>query len=291
MADIRTTLRAAITQLSGSSTPRLDAQVLLCHVLGVDKRHLIAHDDRQLTEPEQATFNALVARRANGEPIAYIVGRKQFYGLDFIVTPDVLIPRPETEHLVEAALDWAKNKGALIAADIGTGSGAIALSIKQHAPNITMHAVDVSAAALTIAQRNAAQHKLEITWYAGSLAEPLQAGGIKVDLLLANMPYVASETLPQLAVSQHEPLLALDGGPDGLDLVRALLQQIPSVCQSGALILLEIGAEQGAATLQYAREILSLAQGHIIKDLAGLDRVVVLQLADSVLKYSACEQC
>lgn len=280
MQTLREALRSATEQLVTSSTPRLDAQLLLCHLLGVEKPYLFAHDDRQLTAAETERYEALVRRREAGEPIAYIVGTKGFYGLDFAVTPDVLVPRPETEHLVEAALAWAEGNDNLVAADIGTGSGAIAVSVKHHAPELRMHAVDISAVALAIAQENAAHHAAEITFHQGSLAEPLLQAGIQVDLLLANLPYIPSETTQQLAVSQHEPHLALDGGEDGLDLIRQLLGQVPTLCHAGALVLLEIGAEQGAAVIEFAQHELELAEASVLPDLAGLDRVVRLRLND-----------
>ncbi len=274
---LRDSLNQAYKQLQHIPTNRLDAQLLLCHVLDVDKPYLISHDDRVLDSGEQAQFEALIERRAKGEPIAYIVGKKHFWDLEFIVTPSVLIPRPETEHLLEAALTRAKAKEQLIAVDIGTGSGAIAVTIAKHT-NASMFAVDISPDALSVAKQNARKHEVEIQFYQGSLAQPLINHGIKVDLLMANLPYIRSDEMPALAVSKHEPQLALDGGDDGLELVRELLLQVPDVCQPEALILLEIGMEQGQAVLDFARNNLAIRNAAIIKDLAGLDRIVRLEL-------------
>ena len=275
---IREVLQSAYQRLSAFDSARLDAQLLLAYVLDVEKAYLLAYDERILSEDESARFESLLQRRTAGEPIAYILGTKGFYDLDFIVTPDVLIPRPETEHLIEAALNWAKGKTGLIAADIGTGSGAIAVTFARHAPQAQVHALDVSQAALAIARRNAEKYQVQIQFHHGSLARPLIDAGVRVDLLMANLPYIRSDEMPQLAVSQYEPHLALDGGADGLDLVRELLRQVPQVCTEGALILLEIGTEQGQAVLDFANETLAPQQATIIKDYAGHDRIVRLQL-------------
>jgi release factor glutamine methyltransferase len=276
---IRDVLKAAYQRLSSSDSARLDAQLLLEHVLHVEKSYLVAYDDRVLTDEEYTQFETLLKQRESGEPIAYLLGTKGFYDLDFIVTPAVLIPRPETEHLIEAALQWAKSKSSLVAADIGTGSGAIAVTIAKHLPQAQVHAVDVSSAALEIAHKNAIQHKLNIQFHQGSLAQPLLDAGIKVDMLLANLPYIRSDEMPTLAVSQHEPHLALDGGADGLNLVRDLLRQAPMLCNSGSLILLEIGTEQGQAVLDFTRTTLTIHHAFIIKDYAGHDRIVQIELA------------
>lgn len=292
MTTIRDALRDAVAQLPNSPTPQLDARVLLRHLLDVDGIYLTAHSEERLSAAQRAQFTALIARRTAGEPIAYIVGEKAFYGRAFFVTPDVLIPRPETEHLIEAALHWVqglqglqglqrtRGRAHLIAADIGTGSGAIAITLKAELrADVTMHAVDISTAALAIAQRNAARQQTDIHFHAGSLAQPLIAAGVCVDLLAANLPYIERDVLPTLDVAAHEPLLALDGGEDGLDLVRELLQQAAQICADGALILLEIGHGQGAAVIDFARQVLALDAAEVLNDLAGLERVVRLQLA------------
>lgn len=274
---IRIVLQHAIQQLSLISTARLDAQILLCHILGVEKPYLIAHDDRILSDAEQADYTDLIARRMKGEPIAYIVGQKSFWDLDFIVTPSVLIPRPETEHLIELALDWANSLDNCIAVDIGTGSGAIAVTVAKHS-QAKMFAVDVSQDALAVAQKNADANAVQIDFFQGSLAQPLIKNELKVNLLMANLPYIRSDEMPHLAVTKHEPSLALDGGDDGLDLVRELLLQVPDICLPNALILLEIGMEQGQAVIDFANKHLSPKSATVIKDLAGLDRIIEIAL-------------
>lgn len=275
---IRQILQDAYRKLSQSVSPRLDVQILLCHILKVDKAYLIAHDDDELTDNEQRAFETLIERRANGEPVAYLVGSKGFYDLEFIVTPDVLIPRPETEHLIEAALTWAKKQTMIIAADIGTGSGAIAVTFAKHCPQAIVHAVDISPSALNIARQNATNNGTSITFHEGSLAQPLIDRKIKVNLLMANLPYIRREEMNTLDVAQTEPHLALDGGEDGLDLVRELLKQVQTVCKPDSLILLEIGAEQGQAVVDFATKTLSPKNARIIKDYAGHDRIVQIEL-------------
>lgn len=271
MMTIREALIYTSQQFTQSDTARLDAQVLLEHALGVERAYLFAHDDEQLTPAQQQLFMAMVARRAAGEPIPYIIGTKGFYDLVFRVTPDVLIPRPETELLLEEALRLMTDTPQCVAADIGTGSGALAVTFAKHMPHSHVHAVDVSEAALTIARSNAERNRVDVHFWSGNLAHPLIEQGIKVDLLMANLPYIRHDEMDSLAVSQHEPHLALDGGDDGLDLIRELLGQIPVVCRTGAYVLLEIGAEQGQALQTLIRDVLGV-QCDILQDYAGLDR-------------------
>jgi release factor glutamine methyltransferase len=275
---IRDAMNAARERLSSSETARLEAQTLLCHVLHVNSAYLYGYPEQELTPEQEAAFTALVERRAAGEPLAYILGTVGFYDLEFDVTPAVLIPRPETEHLVEEALNFAAQKSTLIAADIGTGSGAIAVTVAVHAPHAVVHAVDISPEALTIARKNAELNHANVIFHQGSLAEPLVAAGIHVDLLMANLPYIASAEVPTLEVSKHEPVLALDGGMDGLRLIERLLETVPQVCHPGAMILLEIGAYQGEAALNIVRKLLPDVSAAILKDYAGHDRIVRLVL-------------
>jgi len=203
-------------------------------------------------------LDALLARRVSREPLPYILGTREFFGLYFAVDPRVLIPRPETELLVERALGLASrvssSSGALCIADIGTGSGCIAIALAVHLPHACLYATDVSADALAVAQRNAATHgvasRIRFLW--GDLLSPLPQ---PVHLIVANLPYIAAqewETLPP-EVGRFEPRGALDGGPDGLDLVRWLLRQAPAYLLPGGALLLEIGASQGEAVTKLAR--------------------------------------
>lgn len=272
---IAASLYAAKTRLEPESdSASLDAQALLAWTLGADRAYLLAHGDAALTDEQAARFAALVARRAAGEPVAYILGRRAFYDREFIVTPAVLIPRPETELLLERALAFVRGRAHTVAVDVGTGSGALAVTLAALCPGAQVHAVDISPAALEVARRNAALHAAPVTFHQGDLLGPLWAAGVQVDLLLANLPYIASDELPALAVSRFEPALALDGGADGLALVRRLLAQAPALLRPGALALLEIGAGQGAAALALARAALRPVDAGVLPDYAGLDRVV-----------------
>ncbi len=277
MTTIRHALREAQESLQSSDSADLDAQVLLAHVLGVDRSFLFAHGDDALAAGQWATFKSMLERRAHGEPIAYILGQAGFYDLELVVSPAVLIPRPETELLLEEALRLSIDMPGAVVADIGAGSGALAIAFKRHRPRSQVHASDISLDALAIARENAARYQAKARFHQGSLAQPLIERGIQVDLLMANLPYIASDILRELAVSQWEPRLALDGGSDGLRLIHELLAQLPSVCKPGAYVLLEIGADQGPAVRKLARECLGV-EAAILQDYAGLDRIAKFAL-------------
>ncbi|MDX2162136.1 MAG: peptide chain release factor N(5)-glutamine methyltransferase [bacterium] len=272
--------QARIAQVSGSA--RLDAQLLLADVLNVSRARLLADDGRRLTADEQSRYAAWVERAAQAEPIPYILGRRAFYDRELIVTPDVLIPRPETELLLERALAWAKTHPVRTAADIGTGSGALAVTFAALVPDAAVYATDISAPALEVARRNAAQFGLleRLTLYQGDLAQPLIDQHIRLDLLMANLPYIPTDVITTLEanVREYEPRVALDGGADGAQLIRRLFTQIPQVCAPGALILLEIGMDQEAVVAGLAAA-LDGAQVRSFQDYAGLDRIVQIALA------------
>lgn len=277
MPTIRETLTHAKTQLTASDTASLDAQVLMCDVLKVERSYLFAHDDESLTPEQETRFADLLKRRINGEPIAYIIGKQGFYDLEFFVTSDVLIPRPETELLLEEAMKLMTDKPDCLAVDIGTGSGALAVTFKKHMPQSTVYAIDLSENALNITQKNITENQVNVTTFQGNLAQPLIDNALKVDLVMANLPYIRTDEMHRLAVSKHEPHMALDGGDDGLDLIRELFTQLPQVCRDGAWILLEIGAEQGEALKILVQEKFSVTCD-ILKDYAGLDRIGRFQI-------------
>lgn len=253
----------------------LDAQLLLCEATGENRAAILAHPERLLSDIQAEYFAQMVQRRAQGEPLAYIRGRMPFYDREFIVTPDVLIPRPETELLLEWALDVAQQTHPRVVVDIGTGSGALALTFKAHYPDATVYGVDISAAALGVAQRNSAAHAVTVDFLHGDLLEPLAARGIQPDMVLANLPYIDSADVPQLEVSRYEPTLALDGGADGLALIRRMLARAPQVCTAGAWLFLEIGAAQGQAALALAQQV---GEAELRQDYAGLDRLLCVRL-------------
>lgn len=275
---IRSALRSARSALGDSDSADLDAQTLLAHALAVGRAYLFAHPGRRLTDGQRTTFQRSLERRAAGEPIAYILGRKGFYDLELLVTPAVLIPRPETELLLEEALRLSQRQPNLSVADIGTGSGALAVAVARRRPRADVFATEICADALAIARQNAERAGVSVNALPGDLAAPLIERGIRVDLVLANLPYIASGELDALAVSRFEPRLALDGGCDGLALIRRLLAQIPAVCLPGAKVLLEIGADQGAAVADLVAGRLA-TECDILPDYAGLDRIARFQLS------------
>ncbi len=268
---------AASATLAESGSPRLDAELLLAHALGVRRLDLYLQADRALRPVEATAFRGLLRARQNGAPVAYLVGRKDFFGLELEVTPDVLIPRPETERLVEAALEWARRLSLRRVADVGTGSGAIALALAQNLPAVRVDALDCSPAALAVAERNARRLGLsdQIRFLLGDLTDPLST---PVEMLLANLPYVADpdwEDLPP-AVRTHEPALALRGGADGLDVYRGLLRKAGAgPLTPGGLLLLEMDPRQREALVALVRTHLRSATIEVVPDLTGRDRVLI----------------
>ena len=284
-SEVDSTLRWATARLrtAGVDSPRLDAEILLAHVLTVDRAHVLAHPERSLRATESARYRQLVVRRARHEPVPYLVGHQEFYGLDFRVGPAVLIPRPETELLVEAAiaLGCASETRPWIVADVGTGSGAIAISLAVNVPHARVYATDVSAEALAVAEENRHRHGVgeRVTLLRGHLLTPLPE---PVDCIVANLPYVSRaewESLP-IGIAAYEPRLALDGGPDGLERIDELLASAGPHLRPGGAILLEIGAAQGPAVIRLAEEHFPQARVDLLRDYAGLARVVRVQTAD-----------
>jgi release factor glutamine methyltransferase len=281
-SDIASALRDARRTLeSALESPGSAAQSLLCAVLGADRAHILAHPEHPLSHDQIAAYERLVARAAAGEPLPYILGRWAFYDRDLCVTPAVLIPRPETELLLERALAFSAAHGPGVAVDVGTGSGALAVTFAALRPDWQVYAVDVSPAALEVARRNAEIHGVgaRITFIEGDLLAGFAADA-RFDLVMANLPYIPSARLPSLTVSRSEPLTALDGGADGLDLIRRLLAQASSRLNPRALLLLEIDYLQGAAVRALAQTALPGAQTQVLPDLAGLDRIVAIARAD-----------
>jgi release factor glutamine methyltransferase len=263
----------------GVESPRLDAELLLGHVLGVNRAKVLAWPDRRLSPKQLTRFRDLVTRRAAREPLAYIIGHREFYGLDFAVDPSVLIPRPETELLVEHALRLARRSTTPPdIADVGAGSGAIAVTLAVHLPQATIYAVDDSAQALEVAAENAHRHGVadRVHCLRGDLLEPLPHA---MDLITANLPYVTMEEWDDLQpeIRDYEPRAALDGGPDGLALIRSLLAIAGPYLQPHGAILLEIGASQGDTVTALARQGFPGADVQLQQDYAGLDRLVIIQ--------------
>jgi len=283
-ATLGSALAWATRRLDGlSETARLDAEVLLAHVLGVDRvaLHICWRD--ALGDAEGEVYAALIERRVRHEPVAYLVGRRAFYDVELVVDRNVLIPRPETEHAVEEALSWAEahRQRRLRVADVGTGSGALAVVLARHLHEAHVVAVDVSSVALAVARRNVARYQLDgrVDLVCGDL---LTAFSAPFDLVVANLPYVSVGELPTLSagVTAYEPHLALDGGDDGLDLVRRLLALPAEWLTRPGLALFEIDPRQSHIVAKLARERYPQADVSIVPDLAGWDRIVrIVRLA------------
>ncbi len=274
-------LRQAQAQLEPfSPTARLDAQILLAHVLAWPRAQLLAERDYAPSPAECTAFASLVAQRATQIPVAYLVGHKEFYGIDLFVNEHTLVPRPETELLVDLVLSEARRRRRatpLTIADIGTGTGAIAVALAQHLPDALIYATDVSAEALTVAARNVRAHQLSerIILLQGDLLEPLPT---PVDLLVSNPPYTIL-TEVDANVRDHEPHLALDGGgTDGADVYRRLLAAAPPYLRPNGAILLEIGAWQSQIVSDLIRNAFPQASLSLHRDLASHERVIYATL-------------
>ena len=260
-----------------SDVPRVEAEILLTHVLGASRSILLTHPERPLMEDQVTRYRALVDDRMLGYPLPHLTGGVGFYGLDIEVTPEVMIPRPETETLVELAL--AHRPTTVI--DVGTGSGCIAVALAKHLPELTAYAIDISRPALAVARRNAERHGVDdrIQFVVGDL---LDRRPPPVDLIVSNPPYVSADEWASLpsSIRHHEPYLALDGGPDGLEVIRRLLSQAQGLLEPGGAILVEIGADQGDDVREIARTCFPW-EGTLVRvhpDLAGRDRVLEVQL-------------
>ena len=253
---------------------RLEAEVLLAHVLQVSRAALLAHPERVPSARQLSYYRNLVRRRAADYPLPYLLGYAEFYSLEFEVSPEVLIPRPETETLVDLAL--ACQPGTVV--DVGAGSGCIAVSLALHLPDATIYAIEISRAALAVAQRNAERHRVtdRVQFIVGDVLAPRPA---PVDLIVSNPPYVSTSECAQLppSIRDYEPRLALDGGADGLDVIRRLFLDAPGVLHAGGKLLIEIGAEQGEAVTQLAYTYFPGATVRVHPDLAGRDRVLEVQ--------------
>jgi release factor glutamine methyltransferase len=257
------------------ATPRLDAEILLAHALSVDRVRLYLDFDKPLEPGELSAYRGCVRRRLAREPVAYITGHREFWSLAVAVSPAVLIPRPDTELLVEQGLALARAMGdGPTVVDVGTGSGAIALALAKELPGARVVATEVDAAALEVAARNVDAHALRIALCSGDLLEAL-APDLSPDLVVANLPYIASEELDGLEpeITRYEPRLALDGGPDGLDLIRRLIPQAAACLRPDGALALEVGWRQ-AAQVRQLLEHQGFSQLQVHQDLAGLDRVI-----------------
>ncbi|WP_051688105.1 peptide chain release factor N(5)-glutamine methyltransferase [Desulfofalx alkaliphila] len=281
--DIKTALAEAraLLQAKNIEHPRLEAEILLAHVLNCSRASLYARADLILDPVQVQGYQSCLDRRIEGIPTAYILGKKEFMGLDFKVSPAVLIPRPDTELMVERAIHLAKQVQRPVMADVGTGSGAIAISTAHFVPQLEVLAVDISPEALELAQENAVTHRVKrrVKFLQSNLLEQLikTRPPKSLDLITANLPYIPSGDMAGLAKEvQREPKLALDGGPDGLDLYRQLIPQARQLLKAGGHLLIEIGPGQGDGALALFEQ--PHWQAKLYRDLGDRERLVVAGL-------------
>lgn len=280
-------MREAASVLQGAGVPeaRREAASLLAHALGRDRAFLITHDDDALSLDDATLYRSLIARRAGGEPAQYITGRQEFYGLDFEVNRDVLIPRPETELLVETALELLRDARAPLVCDVGTGSGCVAVALLRARADALAFGLDISSAALEVAARNAARHGVagRLTLLAsdcfGALDADENLGETRFDVIVSNPPYIAEQDFDglQREVREHEPRVALTPGGDGLGVVRRLVTDSPRRLKPGSRLIFEIGFDQHECVAHLVDpKVWTLLD--IYKDLQGIPRTVALKL-------------
>lgn len=260
-----------------SPTPRLDVETLLQKVLGVDRLYILLNLERVLSEDEEQLFNKFINERLNNRPIAYIVGNREFMGLDFFVKEGVLIPRPDTEVLVEEVIKLAKKKDAKNILDIGTGSGAITVSLAKYLENVKVTSVDISDIALEIGKRNAISNEVNdrINFVKSDLFTNIDKE-TKFDIIVSNPPYIKREVIDTLdkQVKDYEPYNALEGGVDGLDFYRAITKQAKNYLKKGGILAYEVGHDQ-SEDVSKLMEMDGYTNIYTLKDLQQIDRVVI----------------
>ncbi len=259
-----------------SETPSLDAQLLLAYALKRKKEWVLAHPEHHLSTSELTTFEEYLDRLVSGEALPYLLGSWEFYGRSFHVAADVLIPRPETELLIENALGFLRSHPeARLSADIGTGSGCIAISLALEIPDLHVIAVDISPSAIEVARVNTRKHGVDdrVKLIVSDLMHPFD---FRFGLICANLPYIPSERLQRLAVAEREPVLALDGGMDGLAVIRRLARELPEWLVPGGRALLEVDSSHAHVLAGELTSMYSSVRTDVLKDLSGRDRVVIL---------------
>ena len=258
---------------AGFASPRLDAELILGHALELERIQLYAQHDKPLAATELERIRALVRRRLAREPVAYLTGVREFWSLELAVSPAVLVPRPETELLVEVALRLARELDARMIVDVGTGSGAVALALARELPGVSVVGLDRSLEALEVARANAGRHGLAAAFHEGDLLAALPAELVP-QLVVANLPYIARDELEALApeIREWEPRLALDGGLDGLDLIRRLVREAAGRLSRGGALALEHGSTQAGPVRELLRAA-GFADLGVERDLAGHERV------------------
>jgi len=273
-------LQESEARLNGVDSPRLSTEVLVAEVLGCSRLSLVLDRDRLLSAAELTRIEELISRREKGEPIAYVLGSKEFYGLDFKVTPDTLIPRPETEHIIEKAEEWYRKDVPISFADLGTGSGIIAVTLAHLFPKWTGVAVDLSVGALQTAKENATTHGVggQLTFLEGDFTQPL-FDDASLDLIVSNPPYVPLQEYNDASheVTSFEPETALVSGEDGLNHIRLMLPLVSKALAKGGRFMMEIGYQQARAIEAMVPDLAPDFVGfEVVKDLAKHDRIVCL---------------
>ena len=264
----------------GAESPRLEAEILLSEALNCARIELYTRFDTEPTEEQRSKFRGWVKRRSEGVPVAYLVGHREFYSLKFKVTPDVLIPRPETEHLVLATIEAAKTVPAPKILEIGTGSGCVAITLAKHIPQATFSATDISTEALKTAQENAITHEVEIEFLNADLFETIPAQ--KFNFIVSNPPYIGTEEQgtvdPQVA--SQEPASALFAGPDGIDVIAPLVQQSPEWLEPGGKLIFETSPIIMDRCVELVVDSGSFNSPEVVKDFSGHPRIVIATLRD-----------
>lgn len=262
-----------ILKNAGIDTCVLDARVLACNTLGKDDIYIAVNGDKAVSKNDEERFFALVGRRALYEPVAYITGEKEFMSLMFFVDKNVLIPRPDTEHLAELTIELIEKNGFSTAADFCTGSGAIAVSVAKACENVAMTGIDISPEALGVAERNRVRHKAEnVRFMQADILKPADVG--KYDIAVSNPPYISGEEMKRLdkTVDEYEPHIALYGGEDGLDFYRRITENAPRFLNGGGVLAFEVGHTQARAVAELMKK--EFADINIRKDYGGIERVV-----------------
>jgi release factor glutamine methyltransferase len=275
---LRLALHSATAQLAaaGIEQPRISAEVLVFHVLGCDRAYLFAHPERELSAADRSRYEALIVRRAEGEPLQYLTGHQEFWKADFLVSPAVLIPRPETEHIIEVVLDLVRHFALgprLKLIDVGTGSGAIAISLARELPQAEVYAVDLSPAALEMARTNADRLAARVQFARSDVLADIVRDS-SFDFVVSNPPYVGLNEADKVqeVVKHYEPHIAVFAGDEGLDVIRRLIPQAHEALRPGGWLLMEIGYSMSQAVMAL---LTAWHNVHCVADLAGIPRVIV----------------
>jgi release factor glutamine methyltransferase len=286
--NINSVLKEAEQKLGqvGIESARLDSEVLLAHVLGCDRAYLMVHSEQQINPEQWSAFQKLVNQREKHQPVAYLVGHKEFMGLDFLVTPDVLIPRPETEILVETAIKLAAKKKKPRILDIGCGSGSIIISLAKNINNAELIATDISKKAIALAQQNATRilGNNRIRFIASDIFTGISALQLKYDIIVSNPPYISESELVLLSpdIREFEPERALNGGRDGLQVIRRIIQESPAYLNDNGCLILEIGDKQSEKVRELVEQTnrFKVQSTQFILDLARKERILITKKSD-----------